>query len=96
MGHGLTLTQPQEAIELRHHLQAFSMVQKQLCLSPTGFATLGTTEYRSLPLDTSVAASLRWLKVSLAFRFERQLCDALAHTCKALEHVYISGPGTDA
>jgi len=46
-------------------------------------------------IDTSVAAVLRWLKISLSVPYECQLLKHLANDCPLLEHVYLSGPDTN-
>ena len=83
------------SFELRSHLLAFSMEEG---LNATGVWGSSSGDggsallHRTLPLDTLAAASLRWLKISLQWRFESQLCHALVQNCPGLEHVYISGP----
>jgi hypothetical protein len=59
------------------YLQALSLEQHASGASGMHF---------ELPIDTSTAAALRWLKISLKCTFETQLCRNLAISCPMLEH----------
>ena len=85
------ITAVDQALVLPLHLKACSVQ----------FSPASAEGLPRVPIDTCVASSLRWLKISLK-RDPYQLCQAIASNCPLLEHVYISGservyiPGSDA